>query len=360
MKRNYERCSKSTQALQDNLSAGDRFILEGFLKYCRMTACPDRVEKYRRYLLIFHDVVDKPLDQITKEDGIAFWGFVNQTTYQEHTRIDIRKVVRRFLKWHYRDLDMIEPLKVPASYLVNNQRVNKSTLLTEQEIQLMLHRAERLRDKVLLVLLYETAARPQEVRELRWRDINWDEQEVHLYSRKTKEDRDLPLNESIKHLRRWKAEWVYPDPQDEDYIFPSIVGARHDRTKPISVSYINRIIKSIAKKAGINRDVYTYLLRHTRLTEIRKRGVQGIEFNKFAGHKAGSKHENVYVHLDNEDMKRTILEKVYQVKELQATDREKYEARIQRLEQQLQAVVKYLRESRTVMTDVKQHLDPLL
>ncbi len=130
--------------------------------------------------------------------------------------------------------------------------------------------------------------------------------------------------------------------------------------KPISVSYINRIIKSIAKKANIQRDVYQYLLMHTRLTEIRKRGVQGIEFNTFAGHKAGSKRENVYVHIDNEDMKRTFLEKVYQVKELQATDREKYEARIQRLEQQLQAVVKYLRKSRTVMTDVKQHLDPLL
>jgi len=97
----------------------------------------------------------------------------------------------------------------------------------------MLHRAERLRDNVLLVLLHETAARPQEVRELRWRDINWDEKEVHLYSRKTKEDRDLPLNESMKHLQRWKAEWVYLDPWDEDFIFPSIVGSRHDRMKPI-------------------------------------------------------------------------------------------------------------------------------
>ncbi len=127
-------------------------------------------------------------------------------------------------------------------------RHKANRLLIEQETQLMLHRAERLRDKVLLVLLYETAARPQEVRELRWPDINWDEKEVHLYSRKTKEDRDLPLNESMKHLQRWKAEWVYPDPRDEDFIFPSIAGSHHDRRKPISVSYISRIIKSIAKK----------------------------------------------------------------------------------------------------------------
>ena len=36
----------------------------------------------------------------------------------------------------------------------------------------------RLRDKALLILLYETAARPQEIRDLRWGDINWQAEEV--------------------------------------------------------------------------------------------------------------------------------------------------------------------------------------
>jgi integrase len=135
-----------------------------------------------------------------------FWGLLNSAPYGEHTKITTRRMVKRFLKWYFRDLEMIEPLKIPSNYLVNKQRVNKSVLFKPNELQLMLHKAEKLRDKALLVLLYETGARPQEVRDLRWRDINWEENEVHLYSKKTKEDRDLPLNEAMKHLRRWKAE----------------------------------------------------------------------------------------------------------------------------------------------------------
>ena len=202
----YPRYGTRTAELEDNLSAHDRRLLDKFLKYCAMSAGSNRLAKYRRYLLHFRDIVEKPLDQIIKEDAIGFWGLVRNAPYEEHTKIAIRKSVKRFLRWHYRDLDMIEALQIPSNYLVNRSRVNKSTLLTGNELKLMLHRAERLRDKTLLILLYETAARPQEVRDLKWSDISWEQQEVHLYSKKTTEDRDLPLSESLKHLKRWKEE----------------------------------------------------------------------------------------------------------------------------------------------------------
>ena len=358
MKASYPRYGTSTESLVDNLSRSDRRILEDFLRFCAMTAGPNRLSKYRRYLLHLRDIVEKPLDQITKQDAITFWGLLRNAPYEEHTKIAIRRSVKRFLKWYYRDLDMIESLQVPANYLVNNERVNKSVLIRPRELKLMLHSAERLRDKVLLVLLYETAARPQEVRDLRWQDVNWEAQEVHLYSKKTKQDRDLPLHESLKHLRRWKSEWVYSDPQETDYIFPSLIGSRPDRTKPVSVTYINRIIKRLASKAGITRPVNTYLLRHTRLTEIRKLGVQGVEFNKFAGHKPGSRQEAVYVHLDNDDMKQSVIEKVYRIDE-EGAEVMRYEERIARLEQQLEKVLAYAQESREVIVDAEKDLATL-
>lgn len=144
---------------------------------------------------------------------------------------------------------MIEPLTIPSNYLVNKLRVNKSTLFTESELKLMLRRAERLKDKALLVLLYETAARPAEIRNLKWSDINWAEQEVHLYSHKTGEDRDLPIQEALKHLKRWKEEWIFPDPKKTTIVFPSTFGKGYDREKHLSVGYITRIIKRLARQA---------------------------------------------------------------------------------------------------------------
>jgi hypothetical protein len=149
---------------------------------------------------------------------------------------------------------------------------------------------------------------------------------------------------------------VYPDPRDDDYIFPSASGARHERTKPICVSYVNRIIKKIAHEAGIGRRISTYLLRHTRLTEIQKLGIKGVEFKKFAGHAAGSRQESVYVHLDNEDMKRSVLEKVYKISD-EITKVRGYEERIKVLETQLKEVLDYLKESRDVLGKAQEELE---
>ena len=316
------------------MSDKDKKILADFVSFCSMTAGPGKLKDYYRYMLQIQDVLEKPLDSITKKDAIAFWGVVNQAHHEANTKIIIRRTFKRFLKWYYRDLDMIEPLKNKC-YTVNKMKINKSALLKPEELQLMLHRAERLRDKTLLILLYETGARPQEVRDLKWHDINWNEKEVHLYSKKKEDDRDLPIHEALKHLKRWKEEWVYPDPREEDYIFPSIRGSRYERSKPISVTYIGRVIRTLAQKADIQRRVYPYLLRHTRLTDIHKKGVKGLEHNKFAGHVAGSKQQAIYVHLDNKDMKQNVLEKVYQIQELTEKQHHRYDEEIELLKQEL-------------------------
>ena len=352
MKKEFIRYGRRTHLIEAQLSENDRKILDRFLKYLAMNAGAARVSRCRICLLQFRDTVEKPFDQITQEDAIEFWGLVQAAPHEEHTKITIRKVVKRFLKWYYRDLEMIEPLRVPSTHIVNKQRVNKSTLLTSEELQRMLHCAERIRDKALLVLMYESGARPQEIRDLQWRHVRWDTGEVHLYSKKTKQDRDLPLKEAIVHLRRWHNEWVFPNPRETDYLFPATRFGGYDRARPMLVSYISRAIKRLGKKAGIERNLFSYLLRHTRLTEIRKAGVQGVEFRTFAGHTAGSQQEAVYVHLDNEDMRQSVLEKVYKIQG-EEPKLKRYEDRIALLEEQLGKVLEFLREMREPVSMAK-------
>ena len=311
MKSYYDFYYHESSKLEERLSESDKKILDDFVCYLSTTAGLNKVKDYKRYMLQFRDIIEKPYDQITKGDAVAFWALVNHSPHELQTKNTIKSTVKRFLRWYYKDLEMLELLKSSRNALFNPKRVNKATLFTREELDVMLHAVERIRDKALLILLIETAARPQEIRDLKWGDINWRELEVHLYSSKTGKDRDLPINHSVEHLKLWYENWVYPDPKAEDFIFPAMARAHQPRRKSISTSYINRIVKTLAKKAGITRRVNTYLLRHSRLTEIYTLGVKGIEHNKFAGHVPGSKHQNVYVHLDNKDMKRTVMEKVY-------------------------------------------------
>jgi integrase/recombinase XerD len=194
-------------------------------------------------------------------------------------------------------------------------------------------------------------SRPQEIHDRKWHHINWEEKLLHVFCEKTQEPRDLPLDEALSHLKRWKEEWVLPDPTEDDYILPSGHGVRLNRAQPLSIEYICRLIKRIAKKAGINRAINTYLMRHSRMTYVRvKCGVSGPVFKKYAGHVPGSTQEDMYVHLDNSDMISEINEKVYKVQELTKSERDQFHERIARLESQLQEVLRFLRDSRPTMS----------
>lgn len=311
MKGEYRLYGSDSEGLKSNLTSRDQSVLDGYLRYCATTAGPTKVKDYRRYMLQFRDVIEKPLDQVTCEDAVEFWALVNHSPHEPATKAMIRRTVKRFLKWRYRDIEMLEMLKSPGMPLVNTRKINKSVLFTNDEINRMLHAAERIRDKAILMLFAETGARPQEMRGMRWMDVGWQNEEVQLYSTKTCRGRTLPIIHAVSYLRHWHDSWAYADPQGSDYVFPALSRANCPRNQPISSSYLNRLIKKLAKKAGIDRRVNAYLLRHSRLTELYKLGVKGIEHNKFAGHSPGSKHQNVYVHLDNSDLKQSLFDNVY-------------------------------------------------
>ena len=311
MKSEYRIYGRDSESLLANLTPRDRELLDGYLAFCATTAGPRKIKDYRRYMLQFRDVLEKPYDSVSRTDAVMFWGLINHAQHEHQTKMTIRRTVKRFLKWHFRDLQMIEPLKNPRGPLVNPKKINKSVLFSHDEIEHMLRAAERVRDKAILAVLAETGARPQEIRDAKWGDINWDAKEIHLYSTKTTRDRDLPIIKAHDYLRYWFEHWVYDDPTPNDYIFPALARARQPRNKPISTSFMNRIVQRLAQKVGIQRRVHTYLLRHSRLTEVYRLGVKGIEHNKFAGHVPGSKHQNVYVHLDNRDLKESLIAHVY-------------------------------------------------
>jgi integrase len=356
MKAYFPRYGKRSKDIEHTLTETDKELVDSFLRCCAMTAGKGQVDKHRRHLWYLRDVIEKPLDSVSREDAVMFWGLLKRSPYEEHTKIAVQKTVKRFLKWHYRDYELLELLKIRKSYLVNKKRINKSVLIKRHEYELMVRRAESIRDKALLVLIYETAARPEEVQKLRWSHVNWAEGEVHLYSRKKEDDRDLPVRDALIHLKRWYDEWVFLDPKDDDFIFPSRRGSCPERNRPLSVEYINRVVKRTAKLAGVTRDVNTYLFRHTRLTEIRKKGVVGKMHNRFAGHADGSRQELVYDHMDNDDMKQEVLEKVYQVGDASEKSQLKHnqEDRIDELEAQLNELLLHIKKSQK-MTALSSH-----
>jgi len=319
MKKQYPTYGHRTSTLHRKITKEEKSVLSDYEKHLSTTASPGKVQQNIKFVLQFRDVVEKPCTKVNRVELETFWGLVKMSEYEYNTKVMIKRGVKRFIKWYYKDLSLIEGLKV-GDFKANRKKINKSVLLKPHEIQSMLHAAQTLRDKTLLILLYESAARPQELKDLKWKDIDWDEKEVHLDSSKTERDRDLPIEESLLHLRRWKQEWAFPDVIEDDYIFPS-----RWRERKLTTEHVNNIVKKLASRAGIKRNITAYTFRHSRLRDVYISGVKGLEHNKFAGHKEGSKQQGLYTHIDNNDMKEDVLKKVYHVEDLSLDKRHKLE-----------------------------------
>lgn len=310
------RVGKGTNFIEENLTPKDKKIFLDYMAFLSTTASKRKMIDYRLYFLQFIDIIQKPLDKLTPKDVTAFWGLVNQDDKREPTtKAYIQITIKRFVKWFYhKDLgmrDLIEGLKIKHR-LVNEQKINKNTLLTNQEIESLIRSATDIKSKTQIVLLSETAGRPCEIRTAKWKQVNFDNKTISLYSSKTKKSRELPINSAINHLRRWKKENPFKDITDEDYIFPS----PRDRTKPIGEFEFGYWIRNLGKKAGISRPIYSYLFRHTQLTNLKRKGVDDLDRKAFAGHSSTSKMQGIYVTMDDRDMQEAIKNKLYAVQEL--------------------------------------------
>lgn len=324
---------KGTDFLEEQLSKKDKKIFDDYMAYLvSKGAGKQKMVDYRMYFLQFRDIIEKPLDKLTPKDIIAFWGLVNQDQARQiPTKNSIKIAVKRFVKWYYTDnlkmRDCVEDLKLKHQ-IVNEQKINKQNLITPEELELLLRSADTIRLKCFVSLLYESAGRPHEIRTAKWGAVNWNDETITLYASKTRKARTLPIKNSIAHLRRWFKENTFSDLTDKDYIFCS----PYDRNEPIGKFQVGYWLRGLGKKAGIQRPIYAYLFRHSRITELKTKGIDDLDRKKFAGHSLNSKMQGVYVSMDNDDMVRSILDKIYNAEELTTEQKHEYEKRIEELE----------------------------
>ena len=339
MKRQYPNYRLvSIKDIQKKITEKDSKILNDFLEYISISAGEKKIGMAKRQMLQFYDVTGVSYDRITLGILRKFLTLLNRSDKAIETQNDIKKTIKRFLKWYYRDwsqrFDELKDIKTRDG--TNHQRLNASTILTADELLMIVNSIDSLKYKALILLMFESAGRPEEILKLRWKDINFDKKEVTLYSSKTKKTRVNPINESIEHLRRYREECFYPIARSEDYVFPSPV----DKNKHLVGATLNECFRKIEKTLKLKKHIFPYLLRHTRLTNVHKK-LSPKAYEKFAGHsiEIGTK---IYAHLDNDDVREEMLEKVYHVENITIKDSNRVkelENRLKKLESTIHNII---------------------
>ncbi|MBQ7922318.1 MAG: site-specific integrase [Clostridia bacterium] len=182
--------------------------------------------------------------------------------------------------------------------------------LKEDEIKLLFEQADTtttrgLRDLALMVLLYDSGARVQELADLRLKDIRLTHPATVILTGKGNKARQVPLmKDTCKLMDQYIRTFHVKDSPGETPLF-----FNSDR-KALSRFGITYILKKYAEKAAPALDpkqITPHVFRHTKAMHLLRAGVNMVYIRDFLGHADISTTE-VYARIDAE-MKRKVFEK---------------------------------------------------
>lgn len=184
-------------------------------------------------------------------------------------------------------------------------------ILSREEIWAMLTKAGLLKHRLLIGLLYGCGLRCQEVRGIELKHLDFDRRLLHIVQSKGNKDRYVPLSD---HLIRGIKKYISTS-HPVKYLFE---GTGNPEGKDFDGRYSQRgvqwAVKTVARLAGIQKEVHTHMLRHTYATHLLEDGVNIITVQKLLGH-GSIENTMVYLHVCTppELLPHSPLDKVFEL-----------------------------------------------
>jgi integrase/recombinase XerD len=182
-------------------------------------------------------------------------------------------------------------------------------VLTVVEVQAILDACERLRDRFLFALLWDSGIRIGEALGLRHEDIAAAERQVTICSRvngngaRAKSGRSRSIPVSAELIRLW-ADYLtgeYLD-TDSDYVFVNLFA--EPRGQALTYPAVYDLVRRLRVRTGIDFDPHWY--RHSMATRLLRDGVPIEVVSQLLGHASITTTAAIYGHLTVEDARRAL------------------------------------------------------
>lgn len=280
-------------------------VLERALSSNTIEAYLRDVGKLKEYLQL-HQITAPPGD-LTREDLDGFLRFLGGLG------LDIRSQARLVsgIKAFYKYLLMEDLISVNPAELIEGPKKNHKMpeVLSFHEIQAMLEAIDLSephghRNRAMLETLYASGLRVSELVNLRLTNLFLEVGFIKVVGKGNKE-RLVPIGEeAIKHIRLYleqdRSRLTNIKREHENFVFINRLG------KKLSRVFIFLIIKDLAKKVGILKNISPHTFRHSFATHLIEGGADLRAVQEMLGHESITTTE-IYTHLDNDFLKETIM-----------------------------------------------------
>jgi len=272
---------------------------------------PATVSKYAGHLPILLRVIDFDLKKATRSDVERVVAWINSQPYREWTKHGKKLTLRKLIQYaKYGSCNKDTPLPPEVSWIsmrVNEEkdmRITPESLLTLEEFNSMVKVTENPRDRAMLHVLFEAALRPGELLGMTVGSVEFRDKYCLITVNGKTGIKRIPLVVSFKPL----LEWLREHPNRKDPNAPLWISlSTNYKGRRISYRHFHLMIRRIAEKAGLKKDVWPYLFRHSTLTNLAKVFTEA-RLEQYAGWVHGSKMSRRYVHFSARDLEDAVLE----------------------------------------------------
>lgn len=247
------------------------------------------LEAYKRYLLHFSRFIQKDVEHITTMDARMFLATYVKAEVKNNTIATIISILKSFFEWlETNDYIAKSPMrKIPTTKVEKHLR----KALTPEELEMLRVACKTERENALVEFFYSTGCRLDEVQKLNKDDILWSEGSLRVIGKGNKE-RQVFLNAKAK-IHLWRYLNIRTDVNEALIVSSKNPYGRLGRRS------IEIIFNDLGKRAGITKQVYPHLLRHTTATNMLNSGASLMEVQKYLGHDSPVTTQ-IYAQLDTE------------------------------------------------------------
>lgn len=288
----------------DRISKNDADLITRFIHDQQATKAIKeiRCSKLAQTLTSWRQFMTLGFSEITRDDLFSSISKLNQSRYKRNTRNDHIVILKQFFSWLIRrqltkiKKEELDEISAPG---VDSESTEAKDLLTRDEVIQIVKACKNLRDRAIVVTLYESAARISELARVRWGDLEYTENGIinlTIHDEKTQKKRYAPLLLSIEYLAAWRS--GYPGiPSNDAIAFPDSISG-----EMLEYRAILQQITRAAARAKIGKRCNPHVFRKSRLTEMVREGYQESVIKEIGWANPSSQMLKTYIKLGKDDV----------------------------------------------------------
>lgn len=248
--------------------------------------------------------LEKDFERVARPDIEVIVAEIESTNLSPATKLSYAVTFKKFYKWMNGGEEYPKSVKwLRTTGKKNNNKIPEE-LLTEEEVKHMIEVSTNSRNRAIISVLWDVGCRVGELLSMQVKHVNFEKQLTRITIQGKTGMRRIPLIDSTPYL----AEWIENHPFKNNpnaYLWITLGNINHNQ--PLEYGACRKLLKEVAKKAGVKKAINPHNFRHSRATVLAKHFTDA-QMNKYFGWTQGSSISQVYVHLSGKDLDDAVLE----------------------------------------------------